>query len=110
MNETPSTVLISALKGLILESFAISANDALKLAVTMAASGDWGTDSDPAPIFDWSFRVRAELGQKLPWKSQAERERFRLDQALSKHLKPAALSEFIQKNEAEDFRASAIQI
>jgi hypothetical protein len=110
MSEPSQSVLVSALKGLIRQTFDISAEDARKLASGLAASGKWGNDDNPAPIFDWSYRVKEELGEKLPWKSEAEQERFRLEQALSKHLKPPTLGDFVERNEAADFRNAAIQI
>src|SRR6266446_4336635 len=110
MNTPLSPTIVSALKGLILETFEVSAEEARALAFGLVASGDWGSDSDPAPILDWSYRVKQELGEKLRWRSEAERERFRLDQALSKHLRPPALSDFVQSNEWASFRAAVRQI
>jgi hypothetical protein len=52
---TPSSpVLVSALKGAILQIFDIPNDRARELAENMAASGGWGTDVDSAPILDWS--------------------------------------------------------
>src|SRR2546425_8859049 len=110
MSVPPSATLVNALKGLILETFELSAEEARLLASSMVASGEWGSDSDPAPILDWSFRVKQELGEKLRWRSEAERERFRLDQALSKHLRPPALSDFVQTNDWDGLRAAVRKI
>src|SRR5438270_9125493 len=110
MSASPSPVLVSALKGLILQTFEISAEEAHAIASGMVASGEWGSDSDPASILDWSYRVKQELGEKLRWKSEPERERFRLDEALSKHLRPPALSDFVQSNDSDSFRAAVRKI
>ena len=62
MPELPSPVLVAALKGLILETFDVSNDQARELASSMVASDEWGTDEDPAPIPDWKYRVKQELG------------------------------------------------
>jgi hypothetical protein len=54
--------------------------------------------------------VKQELGEKLRWRSDAARERFRLDQALSKHLRPPTWTGLVQQRDWDGLRAAAKQI
>ena len=43
----------------------------------MAALAEgWGSP-EKAQALDWSYRVKKDLGEKMRWKSEAEREAFR---------------------------------
>lgn len=110
MSEESPNVLVMALKGSLLEIFDIPDKEARALAMKMAASGDWGTEENPASACDWPHRLKQELGEKLPWRSEAVRERFRLDEALTRHLRPPTFYELVQQRDWQALSEAAGKI
>ncbi len=48
-------------------------------AELVALAEDWGSPEKAARL-DWSYRIKKDLGEKFPWKSNAERDVFRREQ------------------------------
>jgi|SRR6516164_453964 hypothetical protein len=77
MSIFPITPLVGRVQTLILAHFDIPENQAQEYAAEMVALAEgWGSP-ESAQALDWSYRVKKDLGHKLPWKSDAEREAFR---------------------------------
>jgi hypothetical protein len=110
MSQEPPPVLVIALKGSILDIFDISDEGARVLATKIAATGEWGTDENPSSALDWQYRLKQELGEKLPWRSEAARERFRLDEALSRHLRPPTFNKLILQRDWQALSEAARKI
>jgi hypothetical protein len=80
MSIFPNTPLAGRVKTLILATFNLPEEQAQDYAAEMAALAvGWGA-SEKAEALDWSYRVKKDLGDKLRWKSEAEREAFRRDE------------------------------
>lgn len=80
MSDFPSPSLVAEIQGLILKTFDISTQEAHGHACGLVAlAEEWGSQKT-APSLDWPYRVKKDLGGKLRWKSDAERETFRSDQ------------------------------
>lgn len=78
MSIFPITPLVRQVQGLILETFVVSEQQAEEFAAEMVSFAEgWGSPETAATL-DWSYRIRKDLGEtrKLPWRSQAEREKF----------------------------------
>ncbi len=77
MSIFPITPLVRKVQGLILATFEISEQVAQDYAAELVAlAEDWGSPEKAAQL-DWSYRIKKDLGEKFPWKSNAEREVFR---------------------------------
>jgi len=80
MSDFPSPSLVAQVQDLILKTFDVSQQEARDYASGLAAlAEDWGS-SERAEKLDWLYRVKKDLGEKLRWKSEAEREKFREEQ------------------------------
>jgi hypothetical protein len=76
MSIFPITPLVGRVKDLILTTFDISEQQAKEYAAEMVALAEgWGSP-EKAQNLDWSYRVKKDLGHKLRWKSDTERETF----------------------------------
>ena len=76
MSIFPNTPLAGRVKTLILATFDVPEEQAHDYATEMAALAvGWGSP-EKAERLDWSYRVKKDLGHKLRWKSEAEREAF----------------------------------
>ena len=76
MSEFPTHSLVAKIQAIILATFELSQQDADTYASSFAMlAEDWGSKESAAQL-DWQYRVRKELGQKLRWKSEVEREKF----------------------------------
>ncbi|HWQ92392.1 MAG TPA: hypothetical protein VN673_12020 [Clostridia bacterium] len=92
MNEFPSNPRVPDLQKLIFATFRVSAEEAHRLATELLPLLDApGTTGADQPL-NWAFHVKQELAKKLPWRSDAERVRFHLDEALAKPCTCAKLS------------------
>lgn len=82
MNDDSLEPLIARVRGIILNLFDVSEAEANEHATGLAllATG-WGGDN--AYGLDWIYRVKKELGERLKWKSQAERGRFEAERKAS---------------------------
>jgi hypothetical protein len=76
MSDSPSSSLVSRVQGLIMETFDVSEQEAHDRAsgLVLLAEG-WGSP-EAAPNLDWAYRVKKDLGDKLRWRSETEREKF----------------------------------
>ena len=73
----PITPLVGEVKALILATFNVSEQVAEDHAAELVALAEgWGSP-ESARALDWGYRVKKDLGEKLPWKLDAERENFR---------------------------------
>jgi hypothetical protein len=78
MSIFPITPLVRRVQSLILETFVVTEQQAEEFAAELVALAEgWGSP-ETAATMDWSYRIRKDLGEtrKLPWRSQAEREKF----------------------------------
>jgi hypothetical protein len=95
MSDFPSPSLVAEIQDLIIKTFDVSQQEACNHASGLAAlAEDWGSPQKAAGL-DWPYRVKKDLGEKLRWRSESERERFRADQA----QRYRAYDAFIQKKE-----------
>jgi hypothetical protein len=64
---------------LILEIFDVAEAEARDIAagLVLLAEG-WGSP-ETAPHVDWSYHLKKDLGERLKWRSETERERFARD-------------------------------
>jgi len=77
MSIFPITPLVRRVQGLILDTFNVSDHAAQECAAELVALAEgWGSP-EAAAALDWSYRVKKDLGDKLEWKSGAERLTFR---------------------------------
>lgn len=77
MSIFPNTPLAGRVKTLILATFDVLEEEAQEHAARMAALAEgWGS-LEKAEALDWSYRVKKDLGHKLRWRSESEREAFR---------------------------------
>ena len=80
MSIFPITPLVGQVKTLILATFDVSEPAAQDCAAELVALAEgWGSP-ESARGLDWAYRVKKDLGEKLPWKSPAERDTFRRHQ------------------------------
>lgn len=78
MSIFPITPLVRQVQRLILETFVVSEQHAEEYAAELVSLAEgWGSPEKAAKL-DWDYRIRKDLGEgrKLPWRSQAEREKF----------------------------------
>ena len=78
MSIFPITPLVRQVQHLILETFDITEQQAEDYAAEMVSLAEgWGSP-EIAATMDWNYQIRNSLGEarKLPWRSQAEREKF----------------------------------
>ena len=67
-------------EGLILQTFDVSKPEAHDYASGLAALAEgWGTSKTAVQV-EWSYRIKKDLGEKLRWRSEEEREKFRREQ------------------------------
>lgn len=83
MSEFPSPPLVAEIQGLILKTFDVSKQEAHHHALGLAASAEGKGGTESAARLDWSYRVKKDLGEKLRWRSEADRKSFRSDQEQS---------------------------
>jgi hypothetical protein len=80
VSDFPSPSLVREVQELILKTFHVSEQEAHDHACGLGALAEgWGSPASAAKL-DWTYRVKKDLGKKLRWRSEAERERFRADQ------------------------------
>lgn len=80
MSIFPITPLAKRVQGLILEAFDVPEQAALDYAAELVSLAEgWGSPESAAQL-DWSYRIKKDLGGKLPWKSDAERQIFYREQ------------------------------
>ena len=80
MSTFPTPSLVARIQTIILATFDVSEQDAQTYAGTFAMlAEDWGSPEKAAQL-DWHYRVKKDLGEKLRWRSDAEREAFRAAQ------------------------------
>ncbi len=80
MSIFPITPLVRRVQGLILATFDVSEQVAQDHAAELVALAEgWGSPEKAAQL-DWSYRIKKDLGERLSWKSDAERETFRREQ------------------------------
>ena len=76
----PITPLVHHVQSLILQTFDIPEQVAQDYAAEMVALAEgWGSPEKAARL-DWSYRVRKDLGDRLRWKSDTDRDAFRRQQ------------------------------
>jgi hypothetical protein len=80
VSDIPSPPLVAEVQELILKTFDVSEQEAHDRAsgLVLLAEG-WGSP-ELAPGLDWAYKVKKRLGAELRWRSDAEREKFRMDQ------------------------------
>jgi hypothetical protein len=77
MSIFPITPLVRQVQSLILATFDVPEQVAQEHAAELVALAEgWGSPEKAAQL-DWSYRIKKDLGERLPWKSDAERESFR---------------------------------
>ena len=80
MSEFPTPSLVAEIRSIILATFDVSESEAQTYAGSFAMlAEDWGSPQKAATL-DWHYRIKKDLGEKLRWKSDAEREAFRRQQ------------------------------
>ena len=73
MSIFPTSPLVRRVQGLIVDTFDVSPEQAHDIAAEMVSLAEgWGSPESAAQL-DWSYRIKKDLGQKLRWKSEAER-------------------------------------
>jgi hypothetical protein len=76
----PITPLVRRVQGLILATFDVPEQTAQDHAAELVSLAEgWGSPESAAQL-DWSYRIKKDLGEKLPWKSDAERQTFYREQ------------------------------
>ena len=76
MSTFPVTPLVRRVQSLVLAVFEVSEEDALTYASEQVSLAEgWGSP-DKAAQLDWTMLIKRNLGDKLPWKSDAERNEF----------------------------------
>ncbi len=76
MSIFPVTPLVRRVQSLILGTFEVSEQAAQDYAAELVALAEgWGSPERAAEL-DWSYRIKKDLGQKLRWKSDADRQAF----------------------------------
>ena len=76
MSIFPNTPLAGRVKTLILATFDVPEDQAQDYAAYLTALAvGWGSP-EKAENLDWSYRIKKDLGHKLRWKSEEEREAF----------------------------------
>ncbi len=76
MSIFPITPLVRQVQRLILGTFDVSEQAAEDYAAELVSLAEgWGSREMAAQL-DWSYRIRKDLGEKLPWRSDADRETF----------------------------------
>jgi hypothetical protein len=80
MSLCPITPLVRRVQGLILATFEVSEQVAQDRAVELVALAEgWGSPETAAQL-DWSYRIKKDLGARLPWKTDADRQVFQREQ------------------------------
>jgi len=80
MSIFPITPLVRRVQSLVLDTFDVPEKVAEDYAAEVVALAEgWGSPESAAKL-DWSYRIRKDLGDKLKWKSDADREAFRKQQ------------------------------
>jgi hypothetical protein len=80
MSIFPITPLVGRVKTLILATFDVPEQQADDYAAELAALAEgWGSP-ESAQALDWGYRIKKDLGEKLRWRSDAERDAFRQQQ------------------------------
>ena len=80
MSDFSSPALVAQVENLILLTFDVSRDEAHDYASGLAALAEgWGSQEKAAGL-DWAYRVKQDLGGKLRWRSNAERQTFRQEQ------------------------------
>jgi hypothetical protein len=77
----PITPLVHHVKTLIVATFDVSLEEATDCAALMVALADGGGGPEATQGAAWSYYIRRRLGNELPWRSDADREAFRQEQA-----------------------------
>ena|SRR3974390_1797597 len=78
MSLFPITPLVRKVQRLIVETFEVSEQQAEAYAAEMVSLAEgWGSPGTAARM-DWDYRIRKDLGEirGMPWRPQAEREKF----------------------------------
>ena len=74
MSIFPITPLVRRVQNLILATFDVSEKVAEECAAELVSLAEgWGSP-EAAARQDWSYRIRKDLGHKLQWKSDADRQ------------------------------------
>ena len=76
MNELASPKLVATVEAIILGIFDISAIEARVHASRLVALAEDHGGRENAPKLNWSYLVKQDLGEKLRWKSEADRKEF----------------------------------
>jgi hypothetical protein len=78
MSIFPITPLVRHVQTLIRGTFDVSDEQALEYAAEMVSLAEGWGDKETVARIDWGHRIRKDLGEtrRLPWRSQAEREKF----------------------------------
>jgi hypothetical protein len=72
----PITPLVRRVQRLIVETFEVSEQAAEDHAAQLVSLAEgWGSPESAAQ-WDWSYRIKKDLGGKLAWRSKMERETF----------------------------------
>jgi len=80
MSIFPITPLVRQVQSLILQTFEVSEQAAEDYAAELVALAEgWGSP-EAAARHDWTYRIRKDLGDKLRWKSDTDRDAFRRQQ------------------------------
>jgi hypothetical protein len=80
MSTPSSSPLVGRIQTLILATFDVTEIEAHNCATGMAALAEGWGDSRKAAQLDWSHRIKKDLGKRLKWRSETERERFEADE------------------------------
>ena len=80
MSEFPTPALVAKIKMIILATFDVPESEAQTYADSFAMLAEDSGSPQKAATLDWHYRVKKDLGEKLKWKSDAEREAFRKQQ------------------------------
>jgi len=76
MSIFPITPLVGRVQRLIVQTFDVPEKDAENCAAEMVSLAEgWGSPA-MAEQLDWSYRIKKDLGDRLRWKSDADREAF----------------------------------
>jgi hypothetical protein len=77
MSIFPITQLVKRVQGLILGTFDVPEQQAEDYAAELVSLAEgWGSP-ESAQGLNWDYRIKKDLGDKLRWKSDVEREVFR---------------------------------
>jgi hypothetical protein len=92
MSIFPTTPVVKQLQRLVAETFEVSEQDAHDYAAEQVALAEGWGGPQKSEQMNWSYRIRKDLGAKLKWRSQAEREKFEA----SENLRLQALDAFVR--------------